>query len=337
MAEQYFNKYLFRKSVTNPHDYIVTHELAEKVWYYNDMKYKSVLIDKNVAEMFFAQHNIPVVKSFTYNANQMFFMNGSLILINNSEEFTNYLTGLKEKGYWKTEYMIVKKKDGSYGGRNIFKISFAELKDNKAVSETLFKEVIKSGYLFQDVVIQHPELNRITPCSVNTLRIDTFVNKQGVPDILNTTLRFSCNNTFVDNITSGGMFVGVDRETGVLSNEAYSNFETGTAEVRTSHPLTGLVFKDFKIPFFQQARQLAMNAAILLPRARVVGWDVGITPAGPVLLEGNYFNGLYPFEIGQKGHRNNRVFRELIDELSVYYNEEGNDLEKLKEKHPLFV
>ena len=212
LAEQYFNKYLFRKSVTNPADYIVTHELAEQVWYYNDMKYKSVLIDKNVAEMFFSQHNIPVVKSFTYNTNKMFFMNGSLSLINNSEEFRDYLVGLKEKGCWKTESMIVKKKDGSYGGRNIFKIGFADLKENKSFSESLFQEVIQSGYLFQNVIIQHPELNRITPRSVNTLRIDTFVNKQGVPDILNTTLRFSCGNTFVDNITSGGMFVGIDRE-----------------------------------------------------------------------------------------------------------------------------
>lgn len=337
LAEQYFNKFLFRQSVPNPSDYIVTHKLAEHIWYYNDFSYKFIFTDKIISELFFSQFNIPVVRSFAYNINKIFYSEGKLTLINNTEDFKNYLSGLKAKEIWKEDQMIVKIKENSYGGRNIYKISFKDMINNRSILEALYKDVINSRYLFQNVVVQHPELNKITPSSLNTIRIDTFTNKDGTSKILNTTLRFSCKNTYVDNISSGGMFVGVNMKTGKLREEAFSNFDTGSGEIILSHPITSMVFKDFQIPFFQQAIQLTLNAAKLLPLVKVVGWDVGISTSGPVLLEGNYFNGLYPFELGQKGHRNNPVFQELLDEVAVFYNEEGNNLDELKKKNPLFV
>lgn len=337
LAVQYFNKYLFRKTVANPDDYIVTPDLQEKVWYYNNMNYKSILINKHNAELFFSKYNIPVVKSFAYNFNHLFFIGNDLEMINTRDEFKNLMTLMKNKGLWKGEYMIVKMYNGSYGGMNIFKISYNEITENRSKLDSLYEQVINSGYLFQDIVDQHPELNKITPNSLNTLRIDTFTNNERIAKIFNTTIRFGCGKTFVDNISQGGMFAGVNMETGVLQDEAFSNFDKGNGQVLTSHPSSGQVFRDFEIPFFNEAKQLALDAARLIPNARVVGWDICITPNGPVLLEGNYFNGIYRLEIGQKGYKNNPVFQQLLKELDTYYNEQNNNLDELKKKHPLYV
>ncbi len=338
LAEQYFSKYLFRKSVTNPFNYIVTRNLAEQIWYYNDMNYKSVFLQKLVFEAFFSKYNINVIKSYAYNVNHLFFRGDDLRMINSSEDFKIFLIELKERGFWKEDHMIVKKKEDSYGGRNIYKISFKDVKDNKVLLESLYNEVIKSWYLYQDLIIQHPELNRINPSALNTIRIDSFTNKKGVPKILNTTLRIGSGKTIVDNISSGGFFAGVNMKTGVLNNgEAFNSFDKSTGEIHLFHPLNGFVFNDFEIPFYQHAKQLVLNAAKLLPSARVVGWDVGIQPNGPILIEGNYWNEIYEFELGQNGHLNNPVFQELLNELRIYYADDENNLDDLKKKYPLFV
>lgn len=337
LAEQYFSKYLFRKNVARPEDYLVTNKLAQKIWYYNDMKYKSLFINKALFEQFFAKHQVPVVRSFLYNINHLFYSDGDFKLVNDIDHFRKLLIDFKEKGEWTGEHLIVKKKDGSYGGRNIFKIAFADVTENSKLFEDVYRDVVKSGYLFQNVVSQHPEMNRITSSSLNTLRIDSFKNNKGEIKIVNTTLRFSCRDTFVDNVTSGGMFAGIERETGRLHGEAFSDFDYWEGDVALAHPLTGLVFKDFQIPFFGEAKKLAIDAAKLVPGVRVLGWDIGIQPTGPVLLEGNFFNDLYHFEMGQKGHSDNLIFRELLDEIDIYYNRNGNDLEEMKREYPLFV
>jgi hypothetical protein len=102
-----------------------------------------------------------------------------------------------------------------------------------------------------------------------------------------------------------------------------------------SHPLTGLIFQDFKIPFFDQAVQMVTRAAGLLPCAKVIGWDVGITPDGPVLIEGNFFNNLYNLELVQQGHAKNQVFRQLLDEVMAHYDgREGTSLINLSGNIP---
>ncbi len=334
LAEQYFIKLLFRKSVTRPSDYVVSHKIAEQAWYYKDTTYNSILNNKSNFELFFSKFNIPVVKSFAYNINHLFFGNNDLTLIVNSEKFRHFFIELKDKGSWKEDYMIVKKKDDSWGGRNIFKISFKDIMNSNGRLEAFYNEVINSGYIFQDRVVQHPELNRVSPYSLNTIRIDTFTNKDGITKIFNAYLRFSCKETITDNVSGGGMFSGINMENGMLYEEAFGDFHKGDNTVLLSHPLTGLVFKNFQIPFFQQAKKLAKEAAKFLPYTKLIGWDIGIQPTGPVLIEGNCYSNLFNTEIAQKGHLKNPVVQELLNELDVFYNKNGNRLDELKKRFP---
>ena len=54
------------------------------------------------------------------------------------------------------------------------------------------------------------------------------------------------------------------------------------------HPDTGLAFAGFQLPHWAAATALAVRAHAALPAIAVVGWDVALTPDGPVIVEGNF-------------------------------------------------
>jgi hypothetical protein len=53
------------------------------------------------------------------------------------------------------------------------------------------------------------------------------------------------------------------------------------------HPDTGVVFKDFKIPYYEDAVKLVCQAHTFFYNVRSIGWDVAISELGPVIIEGN--------------------------------------------------
>ena len=56
----------------------------------------------------------------------------------------------------------------------------------------------------------------------------------------------------------------------------------------THHPDTDLRFKGIEIPFWDRCCRLCLQAAGLFPQLPLVGWDLAITPEGPVIMEGNH-------------------------------------------------
>lgn len=315
IASQYFHKRLYRKNVNNPEDYILTHKLEQQIWHFNDMDYFSILIQKLNTEMFFSKYHLPVVKSMAYNINSLFFRNGDFVQIHTGEHFRDFLNTLRKESVWETDHIIIKPREHTWGGAGIFIIAWNELTDSNFNIGSIFMEIKSSGYLFQNCVLQHPELDKINPNSVNTIRVDTFTNEAGITKILCMRLRTSAGTSFLDNISNGGLFIGIDENTGLLHKEGFTDFNKFSGESFTKHPLTKTVFKGFAIPYFEQVKKLATDAANLLPRAKVLAWDIAVTPDGPVILEGNYFPGLLNSEIVQRGFRNNTVFSEMRYEL----------------------
>ena len=85
--------------------------------------------------------------------------------------------------------------------------------------------MILSEFVFQQRVEQHPDLDRLNPSSLNTMRIDTFINKSGHVDIISGFLKMSTNNLPADNNTSGGCGVGIDLDIGKLKKMGIQNLK----------------------------------------------------------------------------------------------------------------
>ena len=146
------------------------------------------------------------------------------------------------------------------------------------------EEIRASGIdLLEDYVIQHEDLQALCPTSVNTLRIATLLGdkQQGVV--------YACirigNGSVVDNVDQGGMAAPIDLQTGRL--RAVGADKLGNRYEQ--HPATGVTIPGFQIPYWQEAKEMALEAMQVIPQVRFVAWDVAITPEGPVFIEGNSF------------------------------------------------
>lgn len=140
--------------------------------------------------------------------------------------------------------------------------------------------------LVEELVVQHPDMDRMAPGSVNTVRVMTVLT-EGEPHILYASLRIGNSDRPVDNINAGGMFAPADTETGVLTCEAIDK----DSKVYETHPKTGCTVRGFQIPCWQEVKELCLEAARVVPQMGYVGWDVAVTEKGPLLIEGNNMPG----------------------------------------------
>ena len=318
VAEQYFPKFLYRKGVDNCKDYLMTPAIQQKCWALNDPNYYSLLDNKYLFERFCNQHQISIHPSIAQSYNSLVLIDNRVLQINSPEEFLGVIELLTAK-LVASEFIFIKKMHGSGGGSNIFKVSFSSLKRDKVELEKVYNAVIRSDFIFQEQLQQHEAINRLNPYCVNTLRIETFTNRHKVSRIMSGNIWIGLNKAHVDNVSKGGAFVGIDMEKGVLREEAFSDFTHGRGKTHRVHPETGLLFRDYPLPYFKEIVSLVESAASITPGLRIIGWDVAITDKGPVLIEANEQPSLMFAEIGQKGMIKNPVFMEMYNEVTGKY------------------
>jgi glutathione synthase/RimK-type ligase-like ATP-grasp enzyme len=159
-------------------------------------------------------------------------------------------------------------------------------------------------------VIQHSEVSLIHHKSINTIRLETFVDKKDKIHFLGAYMRFGSGGSVVDNINRGGFFVPINIEEGKLFKKALTSMIKG-AKVNDKHPDSGFVFEDFKIPYFDEVLILIRYAASLFP-GYIQGWDIAITEKGPIIIEANDYPGLLNGEFSYNGFKNKSVFKEIM-------------------------
>jgi len=313
----YFSRYLFKKGKDNILDYFHWKFLYKMKSFFNNNEVQEVLENKLYFDFFYRQFSIKLPEIIMFNHRNVFTIKGRIFEVQNSDEFKNLIEDIFDR-YSSSDALIVKKTYSSYGGDKIYKIYNDQINNEPDLINELYSTVIKSGYLFQDLVKQHSELNKLNPSCLNTIRFDTYVNPDGKVDVISGYLRMSINNSHVDNISSGGLMVGIDIQTGRLKKEGFSNIKAVGVKIFTEHPVTKTIFGNFTIPFFSESKDLVKKAAFLMPELRLVGWDVAIGETGPVLIEGNsdYDNTGNDFSEG--GYGTNEIFtKKVLEEYKI--------------------
>ena len=198
--------------------------------------------------------------------------------------------------------VVVKPVDG-LGGHDVRKQPTAAIDDAAA----FHRELLDNRMFVEEVILQHPEISEICPTSVNTIRVMTAA-AGGESVILYVGLRVGAGAD-VDNFHAGGMGVHVNIETGALEgraiNKAGEEFET--------HPVTGVRFDGRVLPMWEESRRICLEAALVNPHIHVVGWDVAVTPDGPIFVEGNRRPG---FDLPQMtSHRGRKDLIRQVEEM----------------------
>lgn len=142
--------------------------------------------------------------------------------------------------------------------------------------EAAYDELHEIGVVLEEIIVQDPRMGVFHPQSVNTLRIPTVVIKgeNGEDEIYlyNPTLRVGQHGSVIDNTSSGGISVMIDKNTGVLCTDGADkqghHYET--------HPDTGVTFKGHQLPDWEEAVELVSYAARQVPGNHYTGWDLAL-------------------------------------------------------------
>lgn len=182
------------------------------------------------------------------------------------------------KAFLERNSVFMQKPVDGLGGHGVKKILASSIDD----AENYLKYLTENRLFIEQYVIQHEKMSALCEKSVNTIRIMTS-STSGTPEIIFVGLRVGNGSCDVDNFHGGGMGVMVDAETGILKGDAIdkdlNHFEC--------HPVSGVKFDGYELPFWQEIKAMCLEAALVEPRIMVIGWDVAITPNGPIFIEAN--------------------------------------------------
>ena len=190
------------------------------------------------------------------------------------QEFEKFVEG--------KEYFFAKPNIGE-SGKGIEKIKVSDFEDTKKLYEYI-RQPEKNFGVIEEVITQHPDAAKIYPNSINCLRIVTLVY-DGKPNILYAVFKMGNGGKFVDNLENGGLACHFDLDKGEIVGQGH----TSALINYDAHPATGIPFIGYKLPYMDEVKELVKKAAMVVDDFGYVGWDVCITPNGPIIVEGNDF------------------------------------------------
>lgn len=177
--------------------------------------------------------------------------------------------------------VVVKPSVGTGGGEGI---AFWNLSDGEDALKNILK--LRANAVIQELIVQHPELDKLHRGSVNSIRIMTC-GYEGVTYVPSTVVRIGAGGSRVDNATQGGLFCGV-LENGQLKRYAYN--KRGETFTKTAE---GVEYAQCSIPNFDKCKDLVLNLSNRFFRvSKLISWDLSVGADGePLLIEVNLANG----------------------------------------------
>lgn len=167
----------------------------------------------------------------------------------------------------------------SFGGQGVEKLEAADISDwSKTYAE------LKEGgrVLIEEQIKQHSEVSAFCDKSVNTVRIVTVLY-EGKANFVYALFRMGSGDSCIDNICAGGMYTRLS-ENGELLFPAFCD---KTGQYYDVHPYSKKQITGSFLPYFKESVDLCLSAALVEPNLGYIGWDVAITPDGPLLVEAN--------------------------------------------------
>jgi len=155
--------------------------------------------------------------------------------------------------------------------------------------DALFEEGRFGGFVLQQRVRSHPTIAAISGAAMlQTARIITLVDPGPEVVVLAAAHKIALTDGLVDNLHRGASAgVPIDLESGLLGKMLVSRPD-GFGMLRLErHPHTGNVCEGVRVPYWSDALELVRKASLAFAMVRTMGWDVALTPEGPLLMEGN--------------------------------------------------
>ena len=151
----------------------------------------------------------------------------------------------------------------------------------------------ETEYVVETLISQADVMAKFNLSSVNTVRLPTILNDKGF-HVLGAFMRTGRKGSIVDNGGSGGIISAIDTNNGKVFSDGID--EKGFKY--SKHPDSGITFKGFIIPSWEELLKMAETAHRHLKGHKYVAWDFAYTSEGWALIEGNWGQFLSQFATG---------------------------------------
>lgn len=178
----------------------------------------------------------------------------------------------------------------------------------------------------------HGYAQAIKPDSSNTIRMLTYVDDAGRAHLVCAVHKWATVfSGFIDNWSKGGVTTWIANGIMMGTMEDFSPPDVRPyyhyAESREprnqapfryrNHPETGALISGKTIPYWAEAEKMVLTASEkIAPGVRYAGWDVMITPNGPILIEANPWPGVQLIQVHAPLLGDTR-FREFLESYGV--------------------
>lgn len=252
--------------------------------------YSIVVSDKILFHELMQQYDIPVSPILFLYKNNLFFVDGIVVKDQDIDRILKECSSdklfmkLPCSGQAKGVF-LAKKTNGQY-----------YINGSKVDSAFIKQKFCDQSVFFEKQLEQEPILKSFNPDTINTVRIVTK-NYKGQIEIVSAAARFGRVGKYVDNMHAGGLGVSINIQKGCFEEYGGRRFDTTKYY---SHPDSGLLFKDVKVPQWEEIKSLVYKALSYLPQYRSLGFDIVTTPQGPVILEINTGAGMDLAQVGKE-------------------------------------
>lgn len=284
----------------------------------NDDRWRVFANDKVVFATMMAANSLrsPEIKAI-YSENFRHFYSAQLL--SNALEATEYLSN--EKVY----PLFIKPINGTYGRGGFSALSYDRGSDlilhgdgKKSSIKTVVEQFSQNwvtGYVFQELLRPHPDIERIIGQRLSSVRIIVLLTKAG-PVVFRAVWKIPTGNNMSDNFMHGELgntIAEIDPLTGHIDSVVSGRYFE--LKPQHHHPDTGNVLDGLSIPLWEEMKNFCHNGATLFPGLKMQHWDIAMCPDGPVALEVNVEGAL---DLSQLSGRKGIIDKQLRELLSDY-------------------
>lgn len=210
-------------------------------------------------------------------------------IIDNKNEFNDYFKEYLKRDYLNPNFSKEELNKFLIGKKNIIVKPINGIGGNGiTIVNSNQKDIYEkyNNYLLEEIIVQHKKLSELYDKSVNSLRIFTFYDGKKAY-FIQAILKIG-NNGITDNFSINGMYCFLDNNGTVITPAIDKN-----DNIYGIHPISKKQLLGFKVPLFEDAINLTLNAAKKIPQIKYIGWDVAICEDGPCIIEGNSYPGVF--------------------------------------------
>ncbi len=307
----YWHQYLYSRNGLYSEKYIPASIYFSSIIYrLNNYQLSLAYVDKGFYDTLFPDVNRP--HTFVKNVNGLYYDDKNPIT---KEEAISRCLNLKSAVIKPTLF-------GHWGkGVNLFHTDKGFIPEMNMSVEDLFSNYKKS-FIVQSKLEQHPDIAKLNPTSVNTIRVLSYRKDKEVI-ILYAVIRIGRMGKSIDNETAGGIKADIDLSTGRIKGPAFGS----PTEKNMPQTDSGVDLDNYLIPSFPQVLDFVKDLHGRLPYFNLVGWDISVdTNGNPVMIEWNRST-----ELSQVAH--GPAFGSYTEEiLARVLKEENTLLKDLKEE-----